>query len=360
MIFWLAKQLTPYLSAFNVLSYITVRAVLAIITAFAIGWLAGPGFIRKMQSVGGQQVRDDGPQSHLKKNDTPTMGGLLLLFCLLVSCLLWGDLSNGRLWLVLLTVLVFGGIGLLDDGTKLWYRNAQGLSARHKILLQSAAAAMVLAIIVAAGFVRGYEGIIIPYTKDVLLPLGLAGFLLMGYLALVGASNAVNLTDGLDGLAIMPVIMVSGGLALYAYASGHALFADYLGLPHLSGTHELVIFCGALIGAGLAFLWFNANPAAIFMGDVGALALGAGLAMVAVLVRQELVFVIMSGVFVMEALSVIMQVASFKMTGNRIFNMAPLHHHFELKGWSENQVVVRFWIMSLMFVLAGIAALKLR
>jgi phospho-N-acetylmuramoyl-pentapeptide-transferase len=360
MIYWLSQQLVDYFSFLNVFSYVTVGAMFAVITAFVIGWLAGPAFIRRIKLFGGQPVRDDGPQSHLQKNDTPTMGGVLMLFCLLVSCLLWGDLSSGRLWLALVGTILFGAIGLADDCKKVFAKNAKGLSARSKLALQSAVAAAVLIVILYTNMIDGFEGIIIPYTKNIVLTLGTAGFVITGYLALVGASNAVNLTDGLDGLAIMPVIMVAAGLALYAYVSGHAVFAAYLGLPHLLGTHELVIFCAALIGAGLAFLWFNAHPAAIFMGDVGALAAGGALALVAVLVRQEIVFIIMSGIFVMEAVSVILQVGSFKLTGRRIFRMAPLHHHFELKGWKENQVVVRFWIISLMFVLAGLAALKLR
>lgn len=360
MMYWLSQQWVDYVTALNVFGYVTVRAMLAALTAFFAGVLLGPAFICWARGIGAQPVRDDGPQTHLQKRNTPTLGGLLIIGCTVAACMLWGDLQNKRLWLALAVLVVFGGIGFWDDWNKLRHDNSRGLSARGKLMLQSVAAVAALAVVVAGGMAEGYEEIIIPYTKDLALPLGLTGMLIVGYLAIVGSSNAVNLTDGLDGLVVMPVIMVSGGLAVYAYASGHAVFSSYLGVPHLPGTHELVIFCSALIGAGLAFLWFNAYPASIFMGDVGALGVGAALGLIAVLVRQEIIYILMSGVFVAEALSVILQVGFFKVRGRRIFRMAPLHHHFELKGWRENQVVVRFWIVSLMLVLIGLAGLKIR
>ena len=361
MIYWLSQEWVAQFGLLNLFGYVTVRAVLASLTALICGIAIGPAFIRFAKRAGGQPVREDGPRTHLQKRDTPTLGGLLMIGCALISCVLWGDLRSGYLWLAAATLLAFGAIGLRDDWCKLRAANSRGMSARAKIVWQTLAAAAALAAAFFAGMLDGYEDIIVPYTKDLTLPLGIGGALALGYLAIVGSSNAVNLTDGLDGLVIMPVVMVAGGLAVYAYASGHSVFSDYLGVPHLPGAHELVIFCAALTGAGLAFLWFNAHPAEIFMGDVGALGIGAALGLVAVLVRQELVYVLMSGVFVMEALSVIMQVSFFKMSGGRrIFRMAPLHHHFELKGWRENQVVVRFWIITLMLVLAGLAGLKIR
>ncbi len=361
MIYWLSQQWVSDFGALNIFGYVTVRALLAAMSAFFIGVLAGPAFIRLAREAGGQPVRDDGPQTHLQKRNTPTLGGLLMIGCILLGCGLWGDWSSDYLWLSAGVLAVFGGIGLADDIRKLRRRNSRGLSARAKIGLQSAAAAAAIIIIIHGGMTAGHEDIIIPYTKDIVLPLGIWGMATFGFFAVVGSSNAVNLTDGLDGLVIMPIIMVAGGLAIYAYASGHSVFADYLGVPHLPGVHELVIFCAALAGAGLAFLWFNAHPAQIFMGDVGALGIGAALGLIAVLVRQELVYVVMSGVFVAEALSVILQVWFFRATGGRrLFRMAPLHHHFELKGWCENQVVVRFWIVSLILVLVGLAGLKVR
>ena len=361
MIFWLSQQWVEHVSALNVFGYVTVRAVLAALTALLAGIVFGPAFIQYARRAGGQPVRDDGPKTHFQKRDTPTLGGVLMIGCALFACALWGDPRSEYLHLTFFVLAAFGMIGLWDDRLKLRRGNSRGMSARVKFGLQSAAAASALAAAFFAGMFDGYEHIIVPYTKDLTLQLGIVGVLLLGYFAIVGSSNAVNLTDGLDGLVVMPVVMAAGGLAVYAYASGHAVFADYLGVPHLPGAHELVIFCAALAGAGLAFLWFNAHPAEIFMGDVGALAIGAALGLVAVLVRQELVYVLMGGVFVLEALSVIMQVSFFKMSGGRrIFRMAPLHHHFELKGWRENQVVVRFWIISLMLVLVGLAGLKVR
>lgn len=361
MLYWLAEQLVPYFGGFNLFTYVSSRAVFAALTAFFIGLLAGPAFIRRLQRRNiGQPVRDDGPQTHLQKSGTPTMGGVLILLAWFSACLLWGDLANPHLWLVLLVTAAFAAIGWLDDRNKLARGNSKGISMRAKLALQSLIALAALLLVWQVDLIAGNTDITIPYWKAVALPLGVAGFLALGYLTIVGASNAVNLTDGLDGLAILPAVMIAGGLGVYAYASGHAVFSNYLQLSYLPGTHELTVFCAALIGAGLAFLWFNAYPAQIFMGDVGSLAIGAALGVVAVLVRQEFIFALMGGVFVMEALSVILQVFSFKTTGRRILLMAPLHHHFELYGWKENQVVVRFWILTFVFVLIGLAGLKIR
>lgn len=361
MLYWLMQQLVPHYGGFNLFTYVSSRAVFAALTAFLIGLLAGPAFIRRLQRRDiGQPVRDDGPQSHLHKSGTPTMGGVLVLAAWFCACLLWGDLSSVHLWLVLLTTAAFAFIGWLDDSRKLAQNNAKGISMRTKFSLQSLAALAALLTIWQADLIAGEMAITIPYWKATALAAGALGFMLLGYLTLVGASNAVNLTDGLDGLAILPAVMIAGGLGVYAYASGHAVFSDYLGLAYLPGAHELVIFCAALIGAGLAFLWFNAYPAEVFMGDVGSLAIGAALGLVAVLVRQELIFALMSGVFVLEAVSVIVQVFSYKTTGRRVLRMAPIHHHFELYGWKENQVVVRFWIITFILVLIGLAGLKIR
>ena len=362
MIHWLAMHGVPYWGALNVFNYVTARAVFAVLTALAVGLMLGPRFISRLNQSGRHQpLRDDGPQNHLReKEKTPTMGGALILAALFVSTLLWADLSSRQVWAVMAVTLTFALIGFYDDRMKIVSGNSRGLSARVKILLQSAAAIVVLYALLQLGLVGESPLLGVPYMKDIYLPLGAAGFVVLGYFVIVGSSNAVNLTDGLDGLAIMPVVMIGGGMAIYAYASGHAVFSDYLGLPHLSGAQELVIFCAALIGAGLAFLWFNAYPAEVFMGDVGSLAIGAALGTIAVVVRQELVFFVMSGVFVVEAMSVILQVLFFKTTGRRIFLMAPLHHHFELKGWRENQIVVRFWIITLVLVLFGLAGLKIR
>ena len=361
MMYWLAQQLVPYIGSFNLFTYVSSRAIFAALTALIIGWFIGPAFIRNMRRANrGQPVRDDGPQTHRYKEKTPTMGGLLILASLLLSLLLWGDLTSKHLWVMLLTICGFAAIGYLDDYRKIKRMNAKGISAKTKLLLQSVVAIAALWILWGADLVGGQFDTVVPYVKSTMLPLGVAGFFILGYLAIVGASNAVNLTDGLDGLAILPVVMIAGGLGVYAYASGHAFFSDYLAITHIRGVHELVIVCAALIGSGLAFLWFNAHPAQVFMGDVGSLAVGAALGLAAVMVRQEIIFVIMGGVFVMEAVSVILQVGLFKTTGKRVFLMAPLHHHFELKGWRENQVVVRFWIITIVLVMIGLAGLKIR
>jgi len=307
----------------------------------------------------GQQVRDDGPESHLSKSGTPTMGGALILAAVLISTLLWADLENRYTWVVLITTFLFGAIGWTDDYKKVALKNSKGLSARAKYSWQSAAALAVGGFLFASAQVPAETQLIVPFFKEIAVDLGWL-FIPLTYFVIVGSSNAVNLTDGLDGLAIMPTVMVAGGLAIFAYLSGHATFAQYLSIPFVPGVGEVVVFCGALVGAGLGFLWFNTYPAQVFMGDVGALALGAALGVVAVSVRQELVLVIMGGVFVMETISVILQVGSYKLTGRRIFRMAPLHHHFELKGWPEPRVIVRFWIITVILVLIGLATLKIR
>jgi phospho-N-acetylmuramoyl-pentapeptide-transferase len=354
---WIAKDIR----AFNVFSYITLRAVLACLTALVISFVIGPMLIRKLTAYKvGQAVRDDGPQSHLSKAGTPTMGGALILAAIIITVLLWADLENRLVWIVVWVTVGFGAIGWVDDYRKVVARNPKGLSARAKFFWQSViggAAACYLAFYTS---LPAQTEFIVPFFKQVAYPLGAIGFIVMTYFVIVGTSNAVNLTDGLDGLAIMPTVMIGGALGIFAYVAGHAVFAKYLGFPFIPGAGELTVVCGAIAGAGLAFLWFNAYPAEVFMGDVGALALGAALGTIAVIVRQEIVLFIMGGVFVVETLSVMLQVASFKLTGKRIFRMAPLHHHYELKGWKENQVVVRFWIITMMLVLVGLSTLKLR
>ncbi len=354
---WIAQDIR----AFNVFSYITLRTMLAALTALVISFVVGPAMIRKLTAYKiGQSVRDDGPQTHLIKAGTPTMGGALILVSIMITTLLWADLSNHYIWIVLLTTLGFGIIGWIDDYRKVVHRNSKGLSASVKFFWQSVIACCVAVYLVTTAELPEQTDMIVPFFKEVAIPLGISGFVVLTYLVIVGTSNAVNLTDGLDGLAIMPTVMISGALAIFAYVTGHVVFAKYLGIPYIPNAGELAVFCGALAGAGLAFLWFNTYPAEVFMGDVGALALGAALGVVTVIVRQEIVLVIMGGVFVMEALSVMLQVASFKLFGKRIFRMAPLHHHFELKGWQENQVVVRFWILTIILVLVGLSTLKLR
>jgi phospho-N-acetylmuramoyl-pentapeptide-transferase len=357
----LAHYLAPTVRTFRVLDYITLRAVLATLTSLMVSFLIGPPMIRKLTAYKiGQSVRDDGPQTHLVKAGTPTMGGALILVAIAFTVLLWGDLSNRYVWSVLITTLGFGVIGWIDDYRKVVYRNPKGLPARWKYLGQSVFALLFAFYVAFTASLPAQTELILPFFKTVSIPLGATGFVILTYFVVVGTSNAVNLTDGLDGLAIMPTLLVSGALAVFAYVAGNRVFASYLGLPYIPGAGELVVFCAAMSGAGLGFLWFNAYPAEVFMGDVGALALGAALGMVAVIVRQEIVLFIMGGVFVMETLSVILQVASFKLTGKRVFRMAPLHHHYELKGWKETQVVVRFWIITMMLILAGLSTLKLR
>ena len=361
MLLMLAQWLGHDIRAFNVFSYITLRAVLAVLTALMIAFIVGPSMIRKLtQYKIGQSVRDDGPQTHLVKAGTPTMGGALILTSVAITTLLWADLSNEYVWIALITLVGFGAIGWVDDWRKVVHRNPKGLPARWKYFWQSLIAAFVAAWLAYSSHLPAQTELIVPFFKEIVMPLGVTGFIVLTYFVIVGTSNAVNLTDGADGLAIMPTVMVAGALAIFSYVAGHAVFAKYLGLPHIPGAGELVVFCSALVGAGLAFLWFNAYPAEVFMGDVGALALGAALGVVAVIVRQEIVLFIMGGVFVVETVSVMLQVGSYKLRGKRIFLMAPLHHHYELKGWKENQVVVRFWIISWMLVLIGLSTLKLR
>ena len=361
MLLELAQWLAQDIRAFNVFNYITLRAVLATLTALIISFVVGPRLIRKLTEYKvGQSVRDDGPQTHLVKAGTPTMGGALILVAIAVSTLLWADLSNRFVWVVLVTTLGFGIIGWVDDWRKVVHRNPKGLAAREKYFWQSLIGFGVAIYLFNTASVPAETELIVPFFKNLALPLGAVSFIVLTYFVVVGTSNAVNLTDGLDGLAIMPTVMVASALAIFAYVAGHLYFSKYLGVPYVPGAGELAVFCAAIGGAGLGFLWFNAYPAEVFMGDVGALALGAALGVVAVIVRQEIVLFIMGGVFVVETISVMLQVASFKLTGKRIFRMAPLHHHYELKGWKETQVVVRFWIITMMLVLIGLATLKIR
>lgn len=361
MLLALTQWLGHDIRAFNVFGYITLRAVLAMLTALMISFIVGPTMIRKLTAYKiGQSVRDDGPQTHLVKAGTPTMGGALILVAMAISTLLWADLRNPYVWVVLATTMGFGAVGWVDDWRKVVHRNPKGLSAKAKLFWQSLIGAGVAVFLAMTATLPAHTELIVPFFKMLTIPLGGVGFAVLAYLVIVGSSNAVNLTDGLDGLAIMPTVMVAGALALFAYVAGNFVFSRYLGVPYVPGAGELAVFCTALAGAGLGFLWFNAYPAEVFMGDVGALALGAAIGVVAVIVRQEIVLFVMGGVFVVETLSVVLQVGSFKLTGKRIFRMAPLHHHYELKGWKENQVVVRFWIISMMLVLVGLSTLKLR
>ncbi len=360
MLLFLADYLEKYVGAFRVFQYLTLRAILGVLTALAISLLVGPWMIRRLSYHQiGQHVRNDGPQSHLSKAGTPTMGGALILVSIFSSTLLWADLRNRFVWVVLAVTIAFGAIGWLDDYKKLVQRQSQGLSARAKFSWQIIAGTAAALFLYTIANLPVETQLTIPMFKNLSLSLGIF-YVPLTVFVIVGSSNAVNLTDGLDGLAIMPTVMVAAALAIFAYASGHSEFANYLGIPHIPGVGEVVVFCGAIVGAGLGFLWFNAYPAQVFMGDVGALALGAALGVLAVVVRQEIVLFIMGGVFVMETVSVILQVVSFKMTGRRIFRMAPIHHHFELKGWPEPRVIVRFWIITVILVLIGLSTLKIR
>jgi phospho-N-acetylmuramoyl-pentapeptide-transferase len=361
MLLELAQWLSRDIRAFNVFSYITLRALLACLTALLITFAVGPAMIRRLTTYKiGQSVRDDGPKSHLSKVGTPTMGGALILVAIAATTLLWGELTNRFIWVVLVVTLGFGAIGWVDDYRKVVYRNPKGLSARAKFFWQTVIGMGAALFLAFSTDLPAQTEFIVPFFKNIAYPLGAVGFVTLTYFVIVGTSNAVNLTDGLDGLAIMPTVMVAVGLGVFAYVTGNVVFSKYLGFPHIPGASELTIVCAAMAGAGLGFLWFNAYPAEVFMGDVGALALGACLGVMAVIVRQEIVLLVMGGVFVVETLSVMLQVASFKLTGKRIFRMAPLHHHYELKGWKENQVVVRFWIISMILVLIGLSTLKLR
>ncbi len=385
---WL-QSISPEFGSFRVFQYLTFRAVMAALTGLLMGLVAGPFVIRQLTSLKiGQPIREYAMDTHLSKSGTPTMGGVLILLCIAVSTLLWADLSNRFVWIVLIVTLGFGAIGWADDWRKVVHKDPEGMRSREKYLWQSliglvAALYLVFSISessnlrvlglffswVQSGFdvnLPPKAGLLVPFVKEVSYPLGVFGFVILTYLVIVGSSNAVNLTDGLDGLAIMPVVMVGSALGVFAYVTGSSVYSKYLFFPHIPGSGELLIFCAAMAGAGLAFLWFNTHPAQVFMGDVGALALGAALGTIAVIVRQEIVLAIMGGIFVVEALSVMLQVLYFKYTkkrygtGRRIFRMAPLHHHFEKSGWKETQVVVRFWIITMLLCLVGLSTLKLR
>ena len=360
MLLYLTDYLAQFYSGFNVFQYLTLRSILGALTALVISFVVGPGLIRRLSAYQiGQPIRADGPQTHLVKAGTPTMGGALILVAIVLSTLLWADLSNRHVWVVLAVTLAFGAIGWVDDYKKLVLKDSRGLPAGAKFFWQSVAGLGVAVYLYLSADLPIETQLIVPFFKDVAIHLGWL-FIPLTYLVVVGFSNAVNLTDGLDGLAILPAVMVAGALGIITYATGHVRFSEYLGIPYVPGVGEVVVFCGALVGAGLGFLWFNTHPAQVFMGDVGALALGAALGVIAVVVRQEIVLLVMGGVFVMETVSVILQVVSFKLTGRRIFRMAPLHHHFELKGWPEPRVIVRFWIITFILVLVGLATLKIR
>ncbi|HEY7906397.1 MAG TPA: phospho-N-acetylmuramoyl-pentapeptide-transferase [Wenzhouxiangella sp.] len=340
--------------------YITFRTIMAALTAMLVSLLVGPLFIRNMtQRQYGQPIRALGPESHQIKAGTPTMGGALILIAIVVATLLWTDLSNRYVWVVLFVTVAFGAIGFIDDFKKLKDKSSDGLSAKWKYTLQSLAALVAAVFLFLTADVAANTQLFVPFFKDIAIPLGW-GFVVLAYFVIVGSSNAVNLTDGLDGLAIMPAVFVATGLGIFAYATSNAVFANYLDMAFVPGVGELAIFCAALAGAGLGFLWWNTYPASVFMGDIGALSVGAALGLVAVAVRQEIIFFVMAGIFVIETLSVILQVASFKLTGKRLFKMAPIHHHFELKGWPEPKVIVRFWIIAVMLVLASLATMKIR
>ena len=362
MLYHLLVPLSDTFNALNLFRYITFRSGGAVMTALIISFLLGPGVIRwlKRKQREGQPIRLDGPESHLlTKKGTPTMGGVLILLALALATLLWADLSNGYVWVVLIVTLGFGGIGFLDDYLKLTKRSSGGLPGRLKLLGQGLIGAIAAVIVMQITDPRLASSLAVPLFKDLLIPLGLL-FPLWGALVITGASNAVNLTDGLDGLAIVPVMIAAACFALIAYLCGNAIFSGYLGIPFVQGTGELAVFCGAMVGASLGFLWFNAPPAMVFMGDTGSLSTGGALGAVAVAAKHELVLAIIGGLFVLEAVSVIVQVASFKMTGKRVFRMAPLHHHFEKKGWHEPTIVIRFWIIAMILALVGLSTLKLR
>ncbi len=360
MLLWLTTYLAQFHSGFTVFEYLTTRTIFGTLTALVISLLIGPYVIRKLNYHQiGQVIRNDGPETHLSKAGTPTMGGALILISIMISSLLWSDLNNAYVWVVILVTASFGVVGWVDDYRKIFEQNPKGLAPRWKYFWQSVIGLIASVYLYQHAVTPAETELIVPFFKDFALELGI-GFVVLSYFFIVGFSNAVNLTDGLDGLAILPTVMVGSALGVIAYLTGHTEFSSYLNIPYIAGSGELIIFCGAMTGAGLGFLWFNTYPAQIFMGDVGALALGAALGTVAVIIRHEIVLVIMGGIFVMETLSVMLQVASFKLTGKRIFRMAPLHHHFELKGWPEPRVIVRFWIITVILVLIGLATLKLR
>lgn len=360
MLLWLTEYLASFFSGFGVFGYLTFRTMVSALTALAIALIIGPVTIRRLSRHQiGQTVREDGPETHLAKAGTPTMGGALILLTILATTLMWGDLGNRYVWTALAVTLAFGAIGWYDDYLKVSEKSSRGLAGRWKYFWQSIAGLAVAITLYQSATTPAETSLIVPFFKEISLPLGV-GFIALTYFIVVGMSNAVNLTDGLDGLAILPTVMVSAALGFIAYLAGHVEFATYLQIPYIAGAGELSVFCGAMIGAGLGFLWFNAYPAQVIMGDVGALALGAALGLVAAVVRHEIVLLIMGGLFVVETVSVIVQVASFKLTGRRVFRMAPIHHHFELKGWPEPRVIVRFWIVTLILVIVGLSTLKLR
>ena len=362
MLIYLTDYLTQFYSGFNVFTYLTMRAILGALTALVLSFAFGPYLIQRltMQRIG-QQIRELGPESHFPKAGTPTMGGALILLAIAISTLLWANLTNRFVLISLGGTLFFGVIGFVDDYKKVILRNSKGLSVRQKLFWQTVGAlGLALAFWYTAENPAVEQSLLIPYIPGITIPLGVVGYIVFTTLVIVFTSNSVNLTDGLDGLAIMPAVLVATALGIFAYAGGNAIYSNYLGIPYVAGSGELLVFCAALAGAGLGFLWFNTYPAQVFMGDIGALALGAALGLVAVSVRQELVLFVMGGVFVVESVSVIIQVASYKMTGRRVFRMAPLHHHFELKGWPEPKVIVRFWIITVILVLVGLASLKIR
>lgn len=360
MLIWLTEYLTQYYRGFNVFQYITLRVILGMLTSLFIALFVGPALIKRLNEYQiGQNVRTDGPKSHFEKSGTPTMGGLLILVSISVSTLCWADLGNKYIWVVLMTTLLFGIVGWVDDYKKVVNKDPNGLAPRYKYLFQSIIGIAAATVLYMTASVPEETQLIVPFIKSISFELGWV-YVLLAYFVIVGSSNAVNLTDGLDGLAILPTVMVASALAIFAYATGHIRFSDYLGIPYVPGVGEVAIICGAIAGSGLGFLWFNTYPAQVFMGDIGALALGAALGVIAVIVRQELVLFIMGGVFVIETISVILQVGSYKLTGRRIFHMAPLHHHYELKGWPEPRVIVRFWIITVILVLIGLASLKIR
>jgi phospho-N-acetylmuramoyl-pentapeptide-transferase len=360
MLLYLTEYLVQFESGFRVFDYLTLRAILGALTALIISFIIGPRMIKSL-SVNqlGQPVREDGPETHLLKAGTPTMGGALILTAISVATVLWADLENHYVWIVLFVTLSFGVIGYVDDYKKLVMQNPAGISAGQKLFWQSSAALIAAIALYVTATDEVQTSLLIPYFKDLSIPLGMFQ-VVVTYFFIVGFSNAVNLTDGLDGLAIMPTVLVGGALGLFAYVTGNTNFSEYLGIPYVAGSGEIMVFCAAMAGAGLGFLWFNTYPAQVFMGDIGALSLGAALGVVAVIVRQEIILAIMGGVFVVETVSVIIQVTSFKLTGKRVFRMAPIHHHFELKGWAEPKVIVRFWIITVILVLIGLASLKIR
>jgi phospho-N-acetylmuramoyl-pentapeptide-transferase len=360
MLYEFSQFLSQFHSGFNVFQYLTLRSILGVLTALTISLIVGPPMIRYLSSYNiGQSVRDDGPESHFSKAGTPTMGGALILVAIVISTLLWSDLSSRFVWVVLFVTIGFGVIGWVDDFKKVVYGNSKGLSARVKYFWQSVIGLSAALVLFNTAQFPIETQLIVPFIKNILIDLGWM-YVVLTYFVIVGSSNAVNLTDGLDGLAILPTVLVGGALGVFAYVTGNSNFSGYLGIPYVPGVGEMVVFCGAIVGSGLGFLWFNTYPAQIFMGDVGALALGAALGAIAVIVRQEVVLFIMGGIFVVETVSVMVQVASFKLTGRRVFRMAPLHHHYELKGWPEPRIIVRFWIITVILVLVGLASLKVR